>query len=92
MILDFLWPEDLGRDDESGNKGPVYPEDKFERRFRIPRNVFNRIFSGAVSHSEYLRARLKPDATNRLGVSPLQKYLAGIKQLAYRTDANFADA
>lgn len=29
MMLNYFWSEDLKRDDESGNKGTVYPEDKF---------------------------------------------------------------
>jgi hypothetical protein len=91
LMLDYFWPFDAERDDHSGGFGPVYDERDFERRFRMPRPVFNTIFAAVVEDNEYLRLGLKRDATGILGATPLQKVVAAIWQLSLGIGADAID-
>lgn len=91
IMLDYFWPVNQLRNDGSGLTGPVYPECRFERRFRMPRNVFDLIFERTVINSAYLRAGLRPNCTGKLGASPLQKTVAAMRQLAYGASADSMD-
>ena len=51
---------------QDGGRGKRYSEEEFERRFRMPRSVFNMIFV-VVSLDSYFEER--PDATGKTGSS-----------------------
>lgn len=89
IMLDYFWPATVERDDGYGKRGPVFSAALFKRRFRMPRPVFDKIFSAVVAHNAYLRAGLEPDETGRLGPTPLQKVTAALRQLAYGVGPDF---
>ena len=60
---------------------PLFKPDKFHRRFRMARHVFNRIREGVVAHDPYFEC--KTDALGKLGFSSYQKCTAAIRMLAY---------
>ncbi|XP_021771820.1 putative nuclease HARBI1 [Chenopodium quinoa] len=68
---------------------PLYPDNMFRRRFRMRKNVFTRIVNKLSESDVYFQQR--PDATGRLGASPLQKCTAAIRMLAYGTSADAVD-
>ena len=59
---------------------PVYDEGDFERRFRVPRSVFFRIYN-TVTDRPFLAQRI--NATGRLQAHPLQKVGAAFRVIAY---------
>jgi len=59
---------------------PVYNESDFERRFRVPRSVFLRIYN-AVKDRPFFAQRI--NATGRLQAHPLQKVVAAFRVIAY---------
>ena len=59
---------------------PVYNEGDFERRFRVPRSVFLRIYN-AVKDRPFFAQRI--NATGRLQAHPLQKVVAAFRVIAY---------
>ncbi|XP_056685946.1 uncharacterized protein [Spinacia oleracea] len=61
----------------------------FRRRFRMRKNVFTRIVNQLRESNVYFQQ--SPDATRRLGPSPLQKCTAAIRMLAYGTSADAVD-
>ncbi|KAM0891904.1 hypothetical protein ACQ4PT_026080 [Festuca glaucescens] len=61
----------------------------FRRRFRMRRPLFERIVSALTDWSVEFTDRV--DATNREGLSPLQKCTAAIRMLAYGTSADQLD-
>ena len=58
----------------------TYNEKDFERRFRCPRTVFNRIFDALMGQDPFLHNK---DATGKLGVYPLVKLVGCFRYLAY---------
>jgi len=60
-------------------KPPVYNECDFERRFRVPRSVFLRIYN-AVKDRPFLAQRI--NATGRLQAYPSQKVVAAFRVIA----------
>jgi predicted ATP-grasp superfamily ATP-dependent carboligase len=68
---------------------PQYSDAMFRRRFRMRRHVFLRIVNALGSWSPYFTQRV--DCTKRPGLSPLQKCIATIRMLAYRTAADMLD-
>lgn len=59
---------------------PVYDEDDFERRFRVPRSVFVRVYRAVKDQPGFKQAI---DATGRPRAHPLQKLVAAFRVLAY---------
>jgi len=59
---------------------PVYTEGDFERRFRVPRSVFFRIYN-AVKDRLFFAQRI--NATGRLQAHPLQKVVAAFRVIVY---------
>eukprot|EP00173_Palmaria_palmata_P005042 Plantae.Rhodophyta-Palmaria_palmata.ctg812.p1 GENE.Plantae.Rhodophyta-Palmaria_palmata.ctg812~~Plantae.Rhodophyta-Palmaria_palmata.ctg812.p1 ORF type:complete len:110 (-),score=15.15 Plantae.Rhodophyta-Palmaria_palmata.ctg812:317-646(-) len=51
-MLRYFWPSDEVRPG-TGEYGPPQPESAFERRFRMPRFVFDKIFAGVTSTYKY---------------------------------------
>ncbi|XP_020170104.1 uncharacterized protein [Aegilops tauschii subsp. strangulata] len=68
---------------------PLFKPDKFRRRFRMARHVFNRIRERVVAHGPYLEC--KTDALGKLGFSSYQKCNAAIRMLAYGISGNLVD-
>ena len=60
----------------------VYDEADCERRFRLPRQVFDRIQSRIIGHGCFVQ---KMDATKKQGVHPLVRLTACLRKLAYGT-------
>lgn len=56
---------------------PIYDETDFERRFRVPRVVFMRIFND-IKHEPWWEQR--PNATGRLQAHPLQKQVGAFRR------------
>lgn len=63
----------------------------FDRRFRMPRRLFNRMCAATVSPSQYLRQGLKPDCTGRMCISPVLKVICALRQLSYGLPADLSD-
>lgn len=63
--------------------GPTQTEWSLERRFRIPRTVFNKLSSGVCSANTYFTQGLSPDAVGNYGIFPLIKILTEWRKLAY---------
>jgi len=59
---------------------PVYSTDQFERRFRVPRAVFFRIFN-ALKDRPFWKQRI--NATGQPQAHPLQKVVGAFRVLAY---------
>ncbi|XP_021726209.1 uncharacterized protein LOC110693396 [Chenopodium quinoa] len=68
---------------------PVYNDTVFRRRFCMRRPLFLRIVDTLSASNRYFQQR--PDATMRLGASPLQKCTAAIRMLAYGCSADQVD-
>ncbi|XP_026442761.1 uncharacterized protein LOC113342418 [Papaver somniferum] len=68
---------------------PTYPANIFRRRFRMRRELFNRILADVVSRNPYFAQ--KRDACGILGLSPHQKVTATIRMLAYGCAADAID-
>ncbi|XP_073355232.1 uncharacterized protein [Aegilops tauschii subsp. strangulata] len=67
----------------------LFKPDKFRRRFRMARHVFNRIREGVVAHDPYFEC--KTDALGKLGFSSYQKCTTAIRMLAYGIPGNLVD-
>lgn len=67
-------------------EGSTYTDEHFRRRFRMTRELFNRIKDSVVGHDSYFVQ--KRDAARRLGLSPTQKISAAIRLLAYGIPAD----
>ena len=67
----------------------LFRPDKFHRRFRMARHVFNRIREGVVAHDPYFEC--KTDALGKLGFSSYQKCTAAIRMLAYGIPGDLVD-
>ena len=67
----------------------LFKPDKFRRRFRMARHVFNRIREGVVAHDPYFEC--KTDALGKLGFSSYQKCTAAIRMLAYGIPGDLVD-
>ncbi|XP_038726409.1 uncharacterized protein LOC120017301 [Tripterygium wilfordii] len=79
--------EKLVRDYFSAN--PTYNEKIFRRRYRMSRDLFNRIHEGIVSYDNYfVQSR---DAANKVGLSSLQKVTAALRMMAYGVSADMID-
>ncbi|XP_020176579.1 uncharacterized protein [Aegilops tauschii subsp. strangulata] len=68
---------------------PLFKPDKFHRRFRMARHLFNRIQEGVVAHDPYFEC--KTDALGKLGFSSYQKCTAAIRMLAYGIPDDLVD-
>jgi hypothetical protein len=70
----------------------IYDEDDFERRFRMPRTVFNRLKDGIIGKGPFV---LQTDAAKKGGIHPLVRLVACLRKLSYgdttdREDENLA--
>ncbi|CAL8992242.1 unnamed protein product [Prunus brigantina] len=68
---------------------PLYPSSDFRNRFRMRRELFNRIMEQIVPFDDYFKQKL--DATRKLGFSPQVKMAAAMRMLAYGTAADLND-
>jgi hypothetical protein len=68
---------------------PMYGDRYFRRRFRMSRPLFLRILDDVQSHDDFFLQ--KRDAAKKLGLSPLQKVTAAIRQLAYGNASDSLD-
>ena len=84
ILDDYFISQQMVRAD--GGRGPVFSEREFERRFRVPRKVWDEIFHVASENNKYFQQ--SPDATGLLGASGLQKMVSAIRQLAYGVGAD----
>lgn len=89
-MLRYFWPADMLRPG-TADYGPSQPESAFTRRFRLPRHIFNRVFTGVVSTSEYFTRGLNCNAAGKRGISPLIKVIAALRILSYGIPADFCD-
>lgn len=90
-MIKHFWPASVLRPG-THQCGPEQPERAFERRFRMWRALFSRVCTTVMSSSEYMRQCLRPDATGRLGITPLltvilhcDKYLTVYHQISVMT-------
>ena len=71
------------------SENPTYGNADFERRFRMPREMFYRVMDHVALYDDYFIQR--PDCTGRMGLSTLQKCTAAIRMLAYGYCADSLD-
>ncbi|KAH9108181.1 hypothetical protein AeMF1_016608, partial [Aphanomyces euteiches] len=71
------------------SESPVYDGNRFRRRFRMSRSLFNRVMEGVILQDEFFTQR--SDAAGRIGLSPLQKCVAALRMLCYGLAANAVD-
>ena len=57
----------------------VYSEQDFERRFRVPRTIFNRINDALMGRAPFIHYE---DATKKKGIYPLVKLVACFRYIA----------
>lgn len=67
---------------------PKYSKAQFERRFRMSKNLFSRIFQRLNGKGLFARRK---DATGKLGLYPLQRVVAALRMLAYGNAADSLD-
>lgn len=89
-MFKYFWPVDLNRSN-TAQCGPQQNEETFERRFRMPRQIFDRACTTSIAHSAYLRKGLKPDCTGRMGITPILKVICTLWQLSYGICADLSD-
>lgn len=89
IMWDCFWPRVALRDDGSEQAGPVYTDRLFERRLRMPRDLFYFLLVAITADSDYIRAGLRPYCMGKIGLNPLQKIVGAIRQITYGV---FADA
>ena len=93
-MLRYFWPSNRLRPGSEG-RGPSQSETAFERRFRMPREVFMRIIEACVggdgSDCDFFRRGLRKDAIGKTGISPLVKVIAAHRQLSYGIPSDFCD-
>ncbi|KAL9667493.1 hypothetical protein QQ045_001854 [Rhodiola kirilowii] len=65
---------------------PIFPERDFRRRYRMSRNLFNRIKTTLCNHDPFWHQRR--DAAGVLGLLPEQKMTTAIRMLAYGSCAD----
>ncbi|XP_056860245.1 uncharacterized protein LOC130508653 [Raphanus sativus] len=70
-------------------ENPTYEAHLFRRRFRMNKELFMSIVYSLSQNVPFFQH--KPDATGRLGLSPLQKCTAAIRMLAYGSAADAVD-
>ena len=58
----------------------IFSEADFERRFRMKRAVFTRIWTAVEGYPPFVQRR---DATGKLGIHPLCRFTACLRYLAY---------
>ena len=68
--------------------GATY-EDKFRRRYRMRKDLFERVVAGVVRQDDYFVRKL--DVVGRPGLSTLQKCTAAMRMLAYGCCADAVD-
>ena len=68
---------------------PIYNSQAFARRFRVTRQVFDRIFRTVVAHDNYFKQ--KKDCTGKTGLSALLKVTAAFRLMAYGVAADAVD-
>ena len=68
---------------------PVYPPKKFQRGFRMRRDLFICIHDAIIAHDTYFIQRR--NTVGRLGLSSLQKMIATIRMLAYGVTTDLMD-
>jgi hypothetical protein len=61
----------------------LYNESDFERRFRMPRSVFNRIFEALVREEVYPFVQNCDSVTKKLGITPLCRLVACLRKICY---------
>lgn len=71
------------------NPDARYPPYMFERRFRMSKNLFERLVSDLGVHSQYWTQRV--DCCGQIGLSPSQKITCAIRHLAYGCPADATD-
>ena len=67
----------------------TYPDTTFRRRFRMRRELFERLVDTLEAQDNYFKQR--PDALGKMGASPLQKVTAAVRLLAYGGCADSLD-
>ncbi|XP_037446376.1 uncharacterized protein LOC119316123, partial [Triticum dicoccoides] len=72
-------------------ESPRYPENLFRRRFRMSRNLFNRIAETILQHDYDGYFTQKRSSCGLLGLHPLQKMTATMRMLTYGIAADSAD-
>ena len=72
----------------SGGEPPVYSERDFERRYRVPRVVFNKVYS-TVREDPFFEQRR--NATGLMQSHPIQKITGVFRILAYGQSADATD-
>ncbi|XP_071740796.1 protein ALP1-like [Rutidosis leptorrhynchoides] len=87
----------LRLDNDYFSETPMYPENKFKRRYRMSRQLFLRIVEGISNFNStdipeyFLFFRECPDATGRQSLTILQKCTAAIRQMVYGTTPDLFD-
>lgn len=71
------------------SSSPIYDDATFQRRFRVSRAVFQKVFDRIIAYDDYFPQ--KRDCTEKIGLSPYQKVTAAFRMLAYGTAADSVD-
>lgn len=68
---------------------PVYSDEQFRRRFRMRRELFQRICDKVTQHDIYFQQKV--DCTGKRGIHPIMKVIAAFRVLAYGCSADSLD-
>jgi hypothetical protein len=85
---DFAMAHDRLVQDYFSGENSIYNEVDFERRFRVSRPVFNRIYDAILYKGKFSH---KKDATGKLGIHPLVRTVACFRYLAYGNSFDSCD-
>ena len=66
----------------------VYNEQDFERRFRMPRSIFEKVKGGIMGRGSFIQ---RTDCTGKLGIHPLCRLTAVLRMIAYGECADRED-
>eukprot|EP00171_Calliarthron_tuberculosum_P020793 IDg20793t1 len=68
---------------------PTYSDAIFPRRFRVTREIFDRVVDALTAYDDFFKQ--KKDCTNLKGLSPRQECTAALRMLAYGAGADAVD-
>jgi hypothetical protein len=85
---DFAGAYDRLITDYFSGEDSVYDEQDFERRFRMPRSIFEKVHDGIMGRGSFIQ---REDCTGKPGIHPLCRLTAVLRMIAYGECADRED-
>jgi hypothetical protein len=84
----FSQADRILREHYFSGEASIYDEHDFERRFRMPRSVFIRVYEGVVGRGTFIQHCLK---NGQPGITPLCRVVAAMRVICYGIAADAQD-